>query len=323
VAQVQMVVPTSGVLPMLVTHRHYSVEQLKSINARMVLSTVWERQTGVLPDDVAALNAAGEVWVATPAAIELLASAGVERDKIQCVPCPYLPDDPLLELHGREIRPGPVRFYHIGKWEPRKEQRMMMGAFLMAFRPGEAMLMIKTSERAPPFEGYPSSPMAALTSWMSDEAVLANGWTPDNVGRGIYIIAKRLSGEQMVELHRMGSVYVTLSRGEGFDMPAFDSKLSGNLMVYTPSGGPQSFAGELDEVVPQTGSVDCHPFYEWPKDSTYLDYELSDAVDALRAAASTIRSGVRRRGVDLEPFSALSVGRAMRARLELLAGELK
>jgi len=322
VAQVQMVVPTPGVLSSLVTHRWYSVEQLRYINAHRTICTVWERQSGVHADDVAALNTAASSWVATPSAIELLANAGVERERLHWVPCPFLPDDPHLKLLGRERRPGPVRFYHVGKWEPRKEQRQLIGAFLRAFRPGQAMLMLKTSEKSPPLLDYPTSPMAALRGWMDDKAVLSNGWTPDNLERGVRVIAKRLSGEQMIELHSMGDCYVTLSRGEGFDMPAFDAKLAGNLMVYTPSGGPQMFCGDWDELVPQTGVVDCHPFYGWPDDSTYLDYDMDDAVLALRRAATSVRRGERCRGMDVTPFSARSVGRKMRGLLEQLAGDL-
>jgi len=322
VTQVQMVVPTPGVLPSLVTHRWYSVDQLKYINDRRTICTVWERQSGVHPDDVVALNSAASSWVGTPSAVELLAEAGVERERLHWVPCPFLPDDPHLALNGRKRRPGPVRFYHVGKWEPRKEQRQLIGAFLRAFRPGQAMLMLKTSEKSPPLLDYPTSPMEALRGWITDEAVLANGWTPDNLDRGVRILAKRLSGEQMVQLHSMGDCYVTLSRGEGFDMPAFDSKLAGNLMVYTPSGGPQTFCGELDELVPQTGSVDCHPFYEWPDDATYLDYDMDAAVAALRNAAESVRKGDRCRGMDVTPFSALSVGRKMRELLERIAGDL-
>ena len=321
-AQVQMVVPTPGVLPALVHHRHYPVELLERINARRVISTVWERQTGVHPDDVAALNKCGGAVVATPAAGEMLTDAGVDRDKVHWIPCPFLPGDPHLELNDRPRKPGPVRFYHIGKWEPRKAQDRLIGAFLRAFRPGEAMLMLKTSEKAPPFEDYPSSPMLALSRWLSDEQVAKNGWDPDSVKRGVYLICRRLTGQQMVELHRMGDCYVTLSRGEGFDMPAFDAKLSGNLMVYTPSGGPQMFAGECDERVKQSGTVACDPFYGWPEDATYLDYNLCDAVSALRRAAATVRDGCRVRGMDLGPFAAQHVGERLRSILENLAGEL-
>ncbi len=122
----------------------------------------------------------------------------------------------------------------------------------------------------------------------------------------------------MLELHRMGDVYLSLSRGEGFDMPAFDAKLSGNLMVYTPSGGPQDFCGEFDQVVPISGIVECDPFYNWPKEARYLDYDVAAAARAIQRAMSLVTSGTRERGLDLTWFSAERVGRRMAADLEEL-----
>lgn len=321
VAQVRMVVPTHGMLARFVTHRHYSVEQMEQINARQVFSTVWERLSGLAHDDVAAMNRVGQCWVASRAAKAFVAREGVDEARLRWVPCPFMPDDPHLALSGRERKPGPVRFYHIGKWEPRKEQRNIMLAFLRAFQPGDAMLLLKTSERAPDFEDYPSRPMTALKTCLEDGAVQKQGWTEGNVERGVFVIARRLSFQQMIELHRMGDVYVTLSRGEGFDMPAFDSKLSGNLMVYTPSGGPQDFSGERDALVPRTGLVDCHPFYRWPQGSKYIDYDVDWAVAAMQRAAEAIGSGLRARGMDIYPFSAEAVGQRCRGYLEELAGK--
>ena len=199
-----------------------------------------------------------------------------------------------------------------------------MGAFLCAFKPGEAMLLLKTSERAPDaMAPYPATPAEALRKAVSCPGARANGWAPENIGRGVVIMDRLLSTEQMLELHRIGDVYVTLSRGEGFDMPAFDAKLSGNLMVYTPSGGPQGFAGEHDERVEQSGTVPCHPFYRWPEDSEYLDYRFDDAVAAMQRAAAKVLGGKRERGIDLAPgYSALSVGKRMRGFLEELAEKL-
>ncbi|MHC4814337.1 MAG: hypothetical protein ACYTFN_14680, partial [Planctomycetota bacterium] len=112
--------------------------------------------------------------------------------------------------------------------------------------------------------------------------------------------------------------YLSLSRGEGFDMPAFDAKLSDNLLVFTPSGGPQDFCGEHDQLVQPSGTVPCDPFYNWPAGATYLDYEVTEAADAIQRAMSRVTSGRRRRGMSLERFSAQRVGERMAADLEQL-----
>ena len=318
-AQVNMVVPHSDYLTKLVrgSLRHYSVDQQAHINAHRAVYTVWERQAGMSPGDVAAFNACGQAWVASNQAKALLANSGVETDT-RVFPCPFFPDDPHLAFNERERSRGPVTFYHVGKWEPRKAQHQMLGSFLRAVKPGEALFVLKTSSRFPVTDGeYPDSPADSLAHWLdNDAAVRANGWSRESINRGVILIASFISEEKMLALHRTGDVYLTLSRGEGFDMPAFDAKLSGNLMVYTPSGGPQDFAGELDQRVESTGTVPADPFYDWPEDATYLDYDMDAAAAAIQAAMKEVRDGRRIRGVSLAGFEAHSVGAAMARALD-------
>lgn len=319
--QIHQTVPIDGTLTQLVVHRYYSLEQQRHVNDRKVIYTVWERFSGLDAEDAKALSAVGQVWVGCNTSANFLKEAGVAEKKIRVVPCPYLPSDPHLALAGRKRRPGPPRFYHIGKWEPRKEQRNIIGAFLMAFEPGEAMLLLKTSERAPFFENYPTGPAAAIGDWLNDDRVTKKGWNDKTINRGVFLLSKRLSTEQMVELHKTGDVYLTLSRGEGMDMPALDAKLAGNLMVYTPSGGPQEFANVEDFEVPQTGLVPAHPFYKWHKDATYLDYDLEAAVEAMREAAEIVKTrepASPDRCVDSFHFAAEHVGRRMASYLKEL-----
>src|SRR5262249_17074513 len=144
--------------------------------------------------------------------------------------------------------------------------------------------------------GYPKGPLESAKAWMTeDQAVMGKGWRfpddPDRADqaralgqRGLKIYEMRFSGAQIRSLHEACDVYLTLSHGEGFDMPAFDGKLAGNLMVYCPSGGPQDFAGEHDVLVPYSGELYCHPMYGWPDGSIYDDYSMGDAMSALRRA---------------------------------------
>jgi len=177
--------------------------------------------------------------------------------------------------------------------------------------------MIKTSDKAPFFQGYPPSLAVSLQEWLDDPRVKANGWTMENVGKDVFAVTKRISNKQLRLLHQMSNCYVSLARGEGFDMPAFDAKLSGNLMLYTPSGGPQDFAHPEDVRVEPTGLVDAHPFYRWAKGSQYLDYDFESVVEGFKAAATKVRNGVDAKN-DLSSFSAAEVGKRMAAAIREL-----
>lgn len=309
-AQVIQVVPTDGSLFTHVMHRYYSVEELKWINSRKVFYCVWERFSGLQADDLAALKAVGQVWVGCQASADFLKNEGLAEEKVHVFGCPYLPNDPVKAQRDKKKKGERPTFYHLGKWEPRKEQRNVLGAFLAAFKPGEARLFVKTSEKAPFFDGYPPNIQVCLQDWLADDRVKANGWNTVNVGRDVRAITRRLTQDEITSLHALSDCYVTLARGEGFDMPAFDAKQMGNLMLYTPSGGPQDFAHPEDIRVESNGLIDTHPFYRWVPGSQYLDYEFEAAVDGYRQAAKKIRDGVSADG-DLSRFSAESIGKRM------------
>lgn len=338
-AIVQQVVPNEGQLQSLVAFSAgamsvLSPEEMETLHKTRVVYTVWERRPAPFPD-VAALGKVGQAWVACEANRRMLIESGLSAEKVRTVPLPYFDSDPLLALEGRARKapPGVVRFYHIGKWEPRKDQHQIIGAFLKAFRPGEAELFLKTSAFASKAEGYPQGPLESVETWMRHPAVVDNGWrfpaVPERAEQakllgqaGIKIYETRLTPAQMRALHEACDVYVTLSHGEGFDMPAFDAKLAGNLLVYTPSGGPQDFAGEGDLLVPFTNEIGCHPMYRWPAGSVYGDYAIDVAAVRLREARDAVLRGERRRGTSLERFRAVNVGGLMLKYLREIAPNL-
>lgn len=316
--EIFQIVPDDALLQRLVTHRHLDPKHLRIVNRYRVLSTVWERNH-LGRDTVRCLNAVGQCWVANEHDVAMLAESGVDEAKIRVVPVPYFPGDPHLALARRKRLAGVPRFYHIGKWEPRKAQHEMVGAYLCAFYPEQTKLYFKTSTTAPDFGDYPRTPEESIRRWLEDPRVQANGWSYESVNQSIHLIKRHISPGQMVDLHRMGDVYLSLSRGEGFDMPAFDSKLSGNLLVYTPSGGPQSFAAHNDERVSASGTVPCHPWYRW-SGSHYLDWSIDEAVAALREACRKVEAHDPQEGplgyTDLRGFRATLVGKRMRAYIE-------
>lgn len=307
----------------VVSHPMLTPEELSVVNRFKVISTVFEKDH-VPPDTAKALNRVGQVWVACHKNKEALVSCGVNAEKIRVIPIPFFPDDPILALRNRDPKKGIVRFYHIGKWEPRKAQDQIFKAFMLAFKPGEAKLIVRCSGLKTPIDGYPQGPVECVNSLLARPEIQAMGWTPETAKNGIEIILEKLSDADIVKLHGYGDVYVTLSRGEGFDVPAFEAKLAGNLMVYTPSGGPQDFADKNDVLVPASGSIPCHSFYRWEKEAKYLDFELQQAIEALQEAKKRARQlslfGTENPLDDLMEFSSSRVGSTMLECLTSLVG---
>lgn len=324
---IHQLIPDAVRFQQLMSHQFLDPATLAMVNRFKVISTVFERDR-LGQATIHALQHAGQVWVACQLNAKVLEECGIPEEKIRVVRIPYFDDDPLLKMRGFKKPKGPVWFYHIGKWEPRKNQDKIVLAFMRAFKPGMAKLMIKTSAKAPEFKDYPNSVGQVVLSSLNDEIVKQNGWTTETVAKDIYQKTQKVTDDQIRELHRTCSVYISLSSGEGFDMPAFDAKLAGNLLVFTPSGGPQDFADANDEEVPSCGMRPSNPFYRefaWEPDAQYLDFELDAAVAALQAAYSKAKQGFGTVEVPkyLQQFSAENVGKAMLQNLEDLVEPLQ
>jgi glycosyltransferase involved in cell wall biosynthesis len=308
----QMVFNREGIRVALNVPENIGLPQvaIEHLRKQRIVYTVFERDD-IPAEDGIVLAQAGQVWVACQDNADAVLRAGVPRERVHVVPCPFMPDDPLLALQGRTRKPGVPRFYHVGKWEPRKEQRNILKAFLLAFRPGEAQLYLRSSPMRVQLADYPSSPTEALAQLLEEPAVQAMGWTtrdPVALAQAIKIIEVPLALPKLIELHGACDVYVSLSRAEGFDMPAFDAKLAGNRLIYTQTAA-RDFAGEADIMVPRTGTLDAHPVYNWIG-ATYGDYDIADAVAAMRASAEAVRAGAPSPR-DLSAWSLEQVGKKM------------
>lgn len=296
------------------SHHWMNATELGIVYSRRIISTVFERDR-VTDSERDCLNRIAGVWVATDHDKRMLERCGVTTP-IAVVPIPFFPTDPHLALADKPRVGGAPIFYHIGKWEPRKAHHNIIGGFVREFRPGEAKLYLKTSARGPALvSDYPESPAESVRRWLEDPVVQNKGWTAENVSADVHVIDRRLSPARMVQLHRTGDVYVTLSRGEGFDMPAFDAKLAEKLMIYTPSGGPQSFAAPEDIRIEPTGTIEADPFYGWGR-ARYLDYDMEAVCHAYRKAYAMVRAGAGKACSDLSAFEAESVADVMRWDIE-------
>lgn len=333
-ATVHQVVPNSGLLERLTTPtalgaQVFTPEQWEIQNRLRVLYVVYE-YTPISEKDLSALRKVGQVWTACERDADALVRGGVEAGRVRVIPVCFQPNDPLLSL--RKIKndvkeEGVPRFYHIGKWEPRKAADRILGAFMRAFKPGAAKLYIKTNLARVTFDGFPHTPEDAVKARLRDPVVKYNGWTEENWSESITIQTGWMPASEIVKIHAWGDAYVSLSRGEGFDMPAFDAKLIGNLLVYTPSGGPQDFADDSDVRVEPSGEMTCHAVYHWGPDAKYLDYKMNTATEAMTAAYAKVMER-REKSYSAPPleqtklieFSEERVGQKMRKALQDLVG---
>lgn len=302
--------PAAGSLP---------EEAVKQIYRNTIVYTSWERDR-IHKKYVEVLNRLGQVWVPCQDNLEAFVGSGVRRELLKIVPYPFDPKKcKIAAPRGSEQVPTDRRYYNIGKWEPRKNQHRLIGAFLLAHTPKDrASLLIKTSLFGGGWHRYPS-PGESIKFWLEDVAVLANGWTEASVDRLVRIIQEKIPEEQIQAIHEKNNIYVSASAGEAWDIPAFEAKCAGNRLVHVGFGGSAEYADEEDPLVVWKSSP-VHAGYMWEEDARWADYSVEDLAAAMKEAKVVVR---RVMSAKLAPrFSHHAVGTLMRRHIEALAFEL-
>lgn len=273
-----------------------------------IVYTPWERDR-VSRDVIDVLNRVGQVWLQCERNREAFVSSGLDPERVRIVPNASV----IPELHRRA--PTEARlFYTIGKWEPRKDQHRLIGAFLRSFYPGDAaMLYVKTHEYRQ-WQSYPSID-DSIAHWLADERVRANGWTADLFKARVLVDTRILTDEDIVGLHHLANIYVSASHGEGWDYPAFDAVATGNRLVHVGFGGSEDYAPASALRIPwKLGPVE--PEYGWEMGASWASYTDDELEDALLEATPQCTE------VDLTRFAPASVGKLMRQNVDELVARL-
>jgi glycosyltransferase involved in cell wall biosynthesis len=215
---------------------------------------------------------------------EVLRDAGVT---VPIAVVPHLPDPALVERAARADayggRDDRFVFYTINTWIERKNVPRTIEAYLRAFEPDDpVVLVVKTS----PLDGCRHAPggggaLAGTTAWSLARLLHERGSVPP-----VELVAHTLSTPQLRALQLAGDCYVSLTRGEGFGLGAFDAATLGQPVVMTGWGG------QLDYLDPS----DAH-LVEYDLTAIPADLDLP-AYTAVAVAAQRDVEAVKRHGND-------------------------
>lgn len=188
----------------------------------------WE--TDRLPDSVAgcewrrALAGLDEIWAPSKFVAEVLERSGVTTPVAQIFP----PVDTDLYAPGPRRAPGIDLprgfdtswsvFLYVGTWDPRKRPDLLVRCFSRAFsRRDNVLLLLKTY-----VTGDPSQDRKILNDWVSPCR---------ESDAHVRLIPDVLSAEEMADLFRFSTAFVTASRGEGYCLPAVQAMSAGRPVI--------------------------------------------------------------------------------------------
>ena len=254
--------------------------------------TVWEsdRLPHHWPD---LLNATDLVMVPTEWNREVFVAGGV---RVPVAVVPHVAADPAPGDRGvgLGIPDDLVVFYTIGRWDERKAVFRTVRAFLDAFTAHDPVtLVVKTGVtiEMPPGDWGAQSRLAYTTAWQL--ASIVRGYA--NPAR-VQLEVDTWSPDRIDGLHHRGDCYLTLARGEGWGIGAFDATAFGNPVIATRWGGFLEYLTADDaylvdhDVVP----VHHHAFASYSPDQHWAEADVEHAVELLHAVAADPDAARRR-----------------------------
>jgi len=265
----------------------------RAVDGPLVAHTVWETDR-LPPHWPALLDAMDRVIVPSRWNRDVFAGSGVTVP-IEVVPhvaCDPRPGDGGAALG---LDDELLVFYTIGRWDERKAVFHTVKAFLDAFDGDDPVALVVKSgrwtEMPPAAEWGIGNPMAWTTGWQVAHLV-SRYRRPARV-----VLAVDEWGEDRIAgLHTRGDCYVSLSRGEGWGLGAFDAAAYGNPVIATSWGG---FLEYLDpahawlvdhELVP----VEHMTPTSYGPDQRWAEPSVPHAVELLREVANDIGAARRR-----------------------------
>jgi glycosyltransferase involved in cell wall biosynthesis len=203
-------------------------------DAFLVAHTVWD--TNQIPDHwIGCLNEADLVVVPSRFSADAIDRAKVGTP-VAIVPhvAPPLTHMPAL-ADWRDIPDDVLVFYTIAEWNERKAPFLTIEAYLRAFTGRErVLLVVKTShnDRRFPHRQVQGMIDEGTSAWSLARLLAAYADPP-----AVKLVTRALTSREVSALHRRGDCYVSLARGEGWGLGAFDAAAHGNPVVTTGFGG--------------------------------------------------------------------------------------
>lgn len=174
---------------------------------------------------------------------DVFRAAGVQV-RIDVVP--HLPPQPLdLSEVAPDLPIDDDTFvvYTINTWTTRKDIPRTIEAYLRAFAPSDpVLLVVKTGARDETL-GAPSGggPLQGSSAWSLASQLREWGPAPP-----VHLITRDLSGAELRGLHARGDCYLSLCRGEGVGLGAFDAAAFGKPVLMTGWGGQLDYLDAAD-----------------------------------------------------------------------------
>lgn len=202
-----------------------------------VAYTVWETDR-LPPDWTARLNRLERVLVPCAWNRDVFQASGV-RVPVEVVPH-MVPAD-VEDLVGDPAE-TPFTFYTVAPWTRRKALDLLVEAYCQAFPAGEKVrLVLKTGSRDRTLHSELWGLRHLVNLGSSTARTVARLQAAHRRPPPVELLTGELPRERVLELHRRGHCFVSMSRAEGWGLGAFEAAAAGNPVISPGYGGQMDY----------------------------------------------------------------------------------
>lgn len=215
-------------------HRVLEAEGLKrGAGPKLVAYTTWEALAAPAAIVQPLYEHFDQVWVPsqpTASAMTSLVAHGSARNReaaeLRTHIVPHCFDELAPHPVSEYSDTGKFRFYWIGAWSARKNPGGLIRAFAMAFGPKDPVQLVM------------HSPGVSTDTFF---ATLAQTGLAQDELPAIVLSNQHISPSAIAAMHQQADCFVSATRGEAWNLPAFDALLAGRHCVTTFGLGSDDF----------------------------------------------------------------------------------
>jgi glycosyltransferase involved in cell wall biosynthesis len=230
-----------------IVDHHYFFEKF---NGPKIAYTVWE-STLLPPRFFEQMKSYDEIWAASEWQKECMVAQGLKKDKIQIVPAgvdtkTFFPEDVNFDQYYSD---GRFKFVVFGRWSHRKATTEIIKTFVKTFRKDEPVDLVLSVDNPFPEDDYKSTEERLKVNEISDERIK---------------ILHFPSRQDYIKFMKKGHVFLSCSRGEGWNLPLIEAMACGTPAIYSDCTAQIDFAkdkahgvriaGEVPNTMPNSGN---------------------------------------------------------------------
>jgi len=199
-------------------------------NGPKIAYNVWE--STLQPEEFfEKLKEYDELWVPSEWQKNCTIEQGFDSNRIKVVPEGVDTDTffPETKELSDEYKDGRFKFIVFGKWEYRKSTKEIIETFLSTFQPNEPVDLIISVDNANGhhIDGYKTT----------EERLKGNGFDDKRIK-----VLHFPSRQKYIDFLKIGHVFVSCSRAEGWNLPLIESMACGTPSIYSDCSAQLEFA---------------------------------------------------------------------------------